>query len=243
MNKEFWKTRIYNKNVLKRALYIYLPIVLILFVMLNAAAKFSENTDNGILDPAQSFKDSIPIVYNENYNIEFWGLEEFHPFDTKKYRHIHEELRSEAGDAVNKFIMAAKPGSDLLHLAHSPEYLQSLESSWTLARITELGFLRFFPDKLSKNLILEPMLYQMGGSLMAAQAALDHGWAINLGGGFHHASASSGGGFCALADIGLVIKFLRKEGKIASKAVSASRARFLKSDASPPSFMPFRRSS
>ena len=31
---------------------------------------------------------------------------------------------------------------------------------------------------------------------VAAEAALTHGWAINLGGGFHHASADHGHGFC-----------------------------------------------
>ncbi len=213
MKENFWKKFIYNKNVYKRTVYIYLPVFLVLFGVLNIAAYLSENADHTFLDTSQSFKDRIPIVYNEKYNISFWGLEALHPFDTKKYRHIFEELQTKTGQ-TGKFIHASKPDYDLLHLAESPEYLASLNSSWTLARITELGFLRFFPSKLSRNLVLEPMLYQMGGSLLAAEAALEHGWAINLGGGFHHASANSGGGFCALADISLIIKFLRKENKI-----------------------------
>lgn len=42
----------------------------------------------------------------------------------------------------------------------------------------------------------------------AAKLAIERGWAINLGGGFHHCSSSRGGGFCAYADISLGIKFL-----------------------------------
>ena len=42
---------------------------------------------------------------------------------------------------------------------------------------------------------------------VAAGAVLP-GWSINLGGGFHHCSAHSGGGFCPYADISLAILYL-----------------------------------
>nr|KAF6474343.1 histone deacetylase 11 [Rousettus aegyptiacus] len=49
---------------------------------------------------------------------------------------------------------------------------------------------------------------------MAGKLAVERGWAINVGGGFHHCSSDRGGGFCAYADITLAIKFLfeRVEG-------------------------------
>lgn len=37
---------------------------------------------------------------------------------------------------------------------------------------------------------------------------------INIGGGFHHASADRGGGFCVYADISVAIKSLLKERRI-----------------------------
>ncbi|CAF4281157.1 unnamed protein product, partial [Rotaria magnacalcarata] len=37
------------------------------------------------------------------------------------------------------------------------------------------------------------------------ELALERGWAINVGGGFHHCSSDSGGGFCAYADLTLLI--------------------------------------
>ncbi|KAM8799586.1 histone deacetylase 11 isoform 2-T2 [Eudromia elegans] len=48
--------------------------------------------------------------------------------------------------------------------------------------------------------------------------ALDRGWAINVGGGFHHCSSDKGGGFCAYADITLTIKFLFERVQGVSKA-------------------------
>jgi histone deacetylase 11 len=38
--------------------------------------------------------------------------------------------------------------------------------------------------------------------------AVERGWAINLGGGFHHCCANRGGGFCAYADISLAVRLL-----------------------------------
>ncbi len=46
----------------------------------------------------------------------------------------------------------------------------------------------------------------------AAKLAVERGWAINLGGGFHHSHRVQGGGFCVYADISLAIKTLQEEG-------------------------------
>ena len=37
---------------------------------------------------------------------------------------------------------------------------------------------------------------------------MERGWAINLGGGFHHCSKDQGGGFCFYADISICIHHL-----------------------------------
>ena len=50
--------------------------------------------------------------------------------------------------------------------------------------------------------------------------ALEYGWAINLSGGYHHATKSSGGGFCIYPDITFAIHFLRKwHGDVVSKVM------------------------
>lgn len=43
---------------------------------------------------------------------------------------------------------------------------------------------------------------------MAGKLAIERGWSINVGGGFHHCWANKGGGFCAYADITLTIHFI-----------------------------------
>jgi len=54
------------------------------------------------------------------------------------------------------------------------------------------------------------MLRATKGSIVGAWKAMENGWAINLSGGYHHASANQGGGFCIYPDITLAIHFLRK---------------------------------
>ena len=202
---------IINKAALRRITRIYIPFFLAIYLLLQGAVLATNRPPAPPLQLAQDFAGKVPLVYNENYNIEFFGLEKLHPFDSVKYREILDILLNKKAVDRSKLIDAAPPDDALLHLAHSDDYLKSLQSSWTLARIAELPFLRFFPSHLSQNVLLEPMLYQMGGSLLAAEAALKFGWAINLGGGFHHASYSNGEGFCALADISLIVKYLRRE--------------------------------
>lgn len=44
---------------------------------------------------------------------------------------------------------------------------------------------------------------------VAAQMAVERGWAINLGGGFHHAHGRGGSGFCVYSDIALGVDAVR----------------------------------
>ncbi|VVC88883.1 unnamed protein product [Leptidea sinapis] len=64
------------------------------------------------------------------------------------------------------------------------------------------------PNVFVQRAYLKPMRLQTGGSILAGKLALERGWAINIGGGFHHCSSTKGGGFCPYADITLLIKFL-----------------------------------
>ena len=54
-----------------------------------------------------------------------------------------------------------------------------------------------------------------GGSILAAQCALRDRVGISIGGGFHHAFADHGEGFCMINDIAVAIRKLQHEGSIA----------------------------
>jgi acetoin utilization deacetylase AcuC-like enzyme len=50
----------------------------------------------------------------------------------------------------------------------------------------------------------------VGGTILAAEQAMEDGIAAHLGGGFHHAFADHGEGFCVLNDVAVAIEKLRQ---------------------------------
>ncbi|CAG8480765.1 3499_t:CDS:2 [Ambispora leptoticha] len=154
---------------------------------------------------SKSLVKKVPIVYHPGYNITFWNLEKIHPFDTQKYKRIHKFLLSSNLFEAKSFHEPTPPTEEELLNLHSQQYLESLKSNIALQRILEVPLVAILPQILMRKKVLEPMLLQTGGSVLAAELALEHGWAINLGGGFHHAHYNGGGGFCVYADISMMV--------------------------------------
>jgi len=95
-----------------------------------------------------------------------------------------------------------------LRLVHSDDYLASLQEPDALTAI--LGF--ELPDE-HQDRVLAAQRAAVGGTLLATQLALSrNGVSVNLGGGFHHASAEVGHGFCAFNDIAVAIRDCRSRG-------------------------------
>jgi len=135
-----------------------------------------------------------------------------HVFPVEKFAlvraHLVSELEIEAGEIVEP---APAPREDLLR-AHTPEYLDDLEAlRWThRTRMSELP--------LTAEIVRAYRL-AAGGTTLAARGALERGCGINLGGGFHHASADRAEGFCYLNDLAVAVRVLQHEGRIRRAAV------------------------
>uniref|UniRef100_A0AAR5QDP5 Histone deacetylase 11 n=1 Tax=Dendroctonus ponderosae TaxID=77166 RepID=A0AAR5QDP5_DENPD len=153
-------------------------------------------------------KEQLPIIYRKEYNVKFCGLEKLHPFDTKKYGHIFKILTDSGMISHKTVVVPNEAKNEHLLLVHKKKYLKSLKCSFKVAKIAEIAPLILVPNCLIQKAYLRPMRFQTGGSVLAGKLALDRGWSINIGGGFHHCSASKGGGFCVYADITLLIQFL-----------------------------------
>lgn len=54
-------------------------------------------------------------------------------------------------------------------------------------QVTELAPLALLPPPVLRHKVLRPMATMAGGSMLGAALAMERGWAINLGGGMHHA--------------------------------------------------------
>jgi histone deacetylase 11 len=156
----------------------------------------------------------IPLIYHPNYNITVFGLERLHPFDGLKYRRIHDALIADGMRKPGDFDRPRPIRREELERVHTPEYLRSLRSSKVLAEILGVPVLARLPAAFIDWRVLLSMRYATGGTILACRKALECGLAINLAGGYHHASSSWGEGFCAYADIPLAAATLHAEGLI-----------------------------
>jgi histone deacetylase 11 len=156
------------------------------------------------------------IVYSPEYDIHFFGMEKLHPFDSRKYSRAWNAVKEDFPDELARRTLAPEgPASlDELQLVHTAEYLESLKSVHYVARVLELPFLAAMPFKLIESRVLVPMRLATAGTVLAAQQALDKGLAVNLSGGYHHASRDRGEGFCAYSDIAVAIEKLRRADQL-----------------------------
>ncbi|ETO30548.1 histone deacetylase [Reticulomyxa filosa] len=90
-------------------------------------------------------------------------------------------------------------------MLHPTRYLSKLTDSSAVAKFMEMSTLSYLPSSWIDNSLLRPMRYAVQGSLLASEKAIEYGWSINLSGGYHHASAEAGGGFCVYGDISLIV--------------------------------------
>lgn len=106
---------------------------------------------------------------------------------------------------------------------HTPRLLESLTRSETLARIFALD-----ASDLPVDEVLTTIRLGCGGTCDATRHALEAGGpALNLFGGFHHASPDKAAGFCAINDIAVALAAVRAEG-------FGGRAGVIDLDAHPP---------
>jgi histone deacetylase 11 len=158
----------------------------------------------------------VTLVYSPDYDIHFFGLERLHPFDSRKYSRAMGELERRCGPRLESWIRTPEGPvtREQLLRVHLEEYLERLGSSPYLARVLELPFLAGLPASLIDQRVLAPMRLATAGTILAARQALLHGIAINMSGGYHHASTHQGEGFCVYSDLPIAVAELRATGEL-----------------------------
>jgi acetoin utilization deacetylase AcuC-like enzyme len=135
--------------------------------------------------------EAVTVVWSPRYEVDIGP----HVFPTAKYRLVRERLLA-AGTVPATDFVGPEPATDAaLARVHTDEYLRKIrEDDFTHAerRKLEVPFSRELAD--ASRLCC-------GGTMLAAERARDEGVAVHLGGGFHHAFAAHGEGFCLLNDV------------------------------------------
>jgi acetoin utilization deacetylase AcuC-like enzyme len=158
-------------------------------------------TELSIIEPAMlPFK----LIYSDGYYLPIGQ----HVFPAEKYRRIHGRLL-ETRVAAQEDFLTPKPASDQdILLVHKPEYVKKLKTG-TLSHKEELELEVPFSQEL-----VQAFWLAAGGSILAAQHALQDKVAFNIGGGFHHAFPDHGEGFCMIHDVAVAIRRMQRDDKI-----------------------------
>ena len=144
------------------------------------------------------------LIYHDGYDLNFGP----HVFPSRKYRLIRERLLAEQFASESDFL-APEPAADSdLELVHERSWMDKLDRG-------TLSFLEIRQLEVPySRAMVKAFWLAAGGTLLAAQCALEDGIAYNIGGGFHHAFPAHGEGFCAIHDVAVAIRALQKRGLI-----------------------------
>src|ERR1700678_2163304 len=144
------------------------------------------------------------LVYSEEYYLPIGA----HVFPAEKYPRIHDRLLQTRAAEVDDFVAPQLASDQDILLVHTPEYVEKLKTG-TLSEQEELAMeIPYSPE------LVRAFWLAAGGSILAADHALKNGVAFNIGGGFHHAFADHGEGFCMIHDVAVAIRRMQRDDRI-----------------------------
>ena len=147
---------------------------------------------------------SFKLIYSDEYYLPIGH----HVFPAEKYRCVHDRL-IESGVVDQSDFLAPHPASDHdILLVHTPLYVNKLKTGTLSAREEMELEIPYSPE------LVHAFWLAAGGSILAADHALQEGAAINIGGGFHHAYPDHGEGFCMIHDVAVAIRRMQRDNRI-----------------------------
>lgn len=159
------------------------------------------------------------LIYSDKYDFNFFGLNRIHPFYGLKFSKAWEVITKTYPYEIESLWVKPenKVTDDMLGKLHSTEYITSLNRSSTIASVIEIGLAKYIPASLLHKALIDPIKLATQGTIQAAEYALkNHEIVMNIGGGYHHAFADHGEGFCFFADAALSLVNSRDSGLLKS---------------------------
>ena len=152
--------------------------------------------------------------------LELWSssrytfpLPDGHRFPVAKYELLRRAVIDEGIVAPERVHDPARVAREALLRVHTADYLDRFtDGTLDAAEVRRLGF-PWSPE------LVERSYRAVGGTCEAARAALEHGVAMNLAGGTHHAFPAHGEGFCVFNDVAIAIRALQDERRIGRAVV------------------------
>jgi acetoin utilization deacetylase AcuC-like enzyme len=149
------------------------------------------------------------LLYDSRFTVDLGP----HVFPARKYDLVRERLLASGLAEASDFV-AAPAASDIDVLrVHTAEYVEKIKAG-RLSIAEE----RTLEVPWSPGLV-DAAWRAAGAAIDAGTRALDDGCAVVLSGGFHHAFADHGEGFCLINDVAIAVRALRASGAVPRAAI------------------------
>ena len=148
---------------------------------------------------------SVPLVYHPAYSAP---LPSSHRFPMAKFRLLAEHLRRQDLLRPEQLHQPLPVPRRWLELVHGRRYHQAFaRGELTSAEERRIGLPATTP-------LVRRSWLAVGGTVLTARLALEHGLACHLAGGTHHAFPDHGSGFCIFNDVAVAARVLLAEGRV-----------------------------
>src|SRR5580700_10730558 len=148
---------------------------------------------------------TFKLIYSDGYFLPIGA----HVFPAEKYKRIHDQLLAYEIAAPSDFLVPHLATDQDVLLVHTPQYVEKLKTGALSPREEMELEVPYSPE------LVRAFWLAAGGSILAADHALNDGVAFNIGGGFHHAFPDHGEGFCMIHDVAVAIRRMQRDNKIA----------------------------
>jgi acetoin utilization deacetylase AcuC-like enzyme len=144
------------------------------------------------------------LVYSDDYYLPIGA----HVFPAEKYQRIHKRLIQTGVAEAHDFVTPPSASDQDILLVHTPQYVNKLKTGSLTAHEELQMEIPYSPE------LVRAFWLAAGGSILAADFALNDQIAFNIGGGFHHAFPDHGEGFCMIHDVAVAIRRMQRDDKI-----------------------------
>lgn len=146
-----------------------------------------------------------PFIYHQAYSAP---LPSSHRFPMAKFRLLHQLLLERELARAEQFVQPLPAPRRWLELVHEPRYHQAFaHGTLTHQEQRRIGL-------PATTALVQRTWLAVGGTVLTARLALEHGLACHLAGGTHHAYPDRGSGFCIFNDCAVAAQVLLDEGRV-----------------------------
>ncbi len=125
-----------------------------------------------------------------------------------KFRLLHQLLEEQGLARADQVVQPLPAPRRWLELVHEPRYHEAFaRGELTSAEQRRIGLPATTP-------LVQRTWLAVGGTVLTARLALQHGLACHLAGGTHHAYPDHGSGFCIFNDCAVAARVLLTEGRV-----------------------------